>query len=310
VTLVAAASACGEAPEEGAIDRQANSNAPSGSDRPLPDDARENGQETQTTPSPSSGTPIDPPAVRVTSETLDLGDGGARSFVLAVPTTYTAARSYPLVVVLHGDGGTGEGIRAAYRIDDFSAANALVVYPSGRDGTWDLYTESSVNADVAFMIALVDHLAGRFAVDHARVFGAGFSKGAFFANQVACRMPALFRGIAANAGGAPYEPQDPSATYWPNGYVQCAGQTTGVAALVIHGEGDPVVTVDGGDFDATYWAYVNGCGTERAPSATAPCLAHQACPADKPVIFCPIPGLGHTVWSHAAEVSWAFFASL
>lgn len=271
-----------------------------------------------------SGAPVDaadahvppdappPPKVDVTTETLQVF-GEARSFVLVVPRSYAAAKSYPLVMVFHGDGGNGAGVRAGYPLDDHSGEDAIVVYPDSKGGfSWDLYTPEAQNPDNAFVAAIAADLATRYTIDLARVFGTGYSSGAFFVNQLACRKTGFFRAIVPHAGGAPYEPNDPSSTYWKGSYTKCANQTGGVAAMIVHGSDDTIVVPESGDFTAQYWAYVNGCDEAketRAPTTPAPCTQHAACPAGMPVLHCSIPNIGHGLWSESAKQAWAFFAS-
>jgi polyhydroxybutyrate depolymerase len=252
--------------------------------------------------------PPSPPKVAVTTEALDVA-GVSRSFVLAVPLSHTPSKTYPLALVLHGDGGDGPSMRAATRMDDVTGEAAIVAYPTGTQNGWRLYQPPADNPDLAFLTALVGSLRDRFNVDPSRVFATGFSSGGFMANQIACRQPTLFRAIASHGGGAPDEPQDPSASWWPNGFVQCAGQSSGVAALVVHGADDGVVVYASGEHTARYWAYVNGCETTKTPAVPAPCVRHTGCPGDRPVVFCGIPGLGHSLWSAAMKTSWDFFAS-
>jgi polyhydroxybutyrate depolymerase len=250
------------------------------------------------------------PGVVVTSETLDVA-GKSRSFLLVAPSTYSPSKSYPLVLVLHGDGGDGSSIRAAIPVDGASDQDAIVAYPSGNLG-WNLYDAPDTNDDLTFLVALVASLQTRFTLDPARVFGVGFSSGAFMLNQVACRRPSFFRAIAPHSGGAPNEPRDPAATRWENDYTRCAGQTmgSGPAVMVIHGTADTDVSYASGDFTADYWAYVDGCQTTRSPAAPSPCVAHDACPQGKPVIFCAVPDLTHAVWPQAATTAWQFFRNL
>lgn len=251
------------------------------------------------------------PATFATNESIVV-DGAPRSFVLAVPQSYSPSRSYPLVLVLHGDGGDGPSIRAALSFDEASGADAIVAYPSGRLG-WNLYDPADQNPDFRFLVALVESLESRFAIDPGRVFGMGFSSGAFMLNQVACRRPTFFRAIAPHSGGAPDEPRDPSATRWSNDYTRCSGQTlgNGPAVMVIHGTADRVVTFDSGDFTAMYWAYVDGCQTSRSTEfAPSPCVSHDACPSDRPVVLCAVPELAHVLWSGARDAVWSFFRTL
>jgi polyhydroxybutyrate depolymerase len=253
--------------------------------------------------------PPPPPTLVVTTESVVVG-GEPRAYVLAVPSTYDKAKTYPLVLALHGDGGDGAGTRAALPIDAVSGQSAIVAYPSGKGGWWDLHKAADQNADVAFLTSLVSELKTRFSIGS--VFGTGFSSGAFMVSQLACRRPTLFRGIAPHAGGAPFEPSDPTASKWENDYTRCAAQVRGEgpAVIVFHGTADAVVTHDSGAFTATYWAYINTCSDKRTSPAPAPCVAHDACPAGRPVLMCSIPDLGHGIWSEAASATWAFFSGL
>lgn len=253
--------------------------------------------------------PGPPPPPAVTVESITVRDE-PRAYTLVIPGTYAPTRSYPLVLAFHGDGGGGAAMRGAFPIDTFVGEEALVVYPSGQHGAWDLYSAPAANADLAFVEELVGHLAARFTLDRGRVFAAGFSSGGFLVNQLACRRPALLRGIAALAGGAPAEPNDPAASRWPNGWVRCAGQTEGVAALIVHGTADGVVPFAGGEFAGRYWAYVNDCATERAPVEPSPCEAFTRCPEGKQVTFCAVDALDHRIWGEAARSAWSFFSAL
>ncbi len=289
---------------------------------PDADPAREAGDTAPKAPSPPTSTepadrfvldvaprtPLRPTSMTVTAETIDVA-GLSREYVLATPDG--VAESYPLVLVLHPDTMDASSMRAAVRFERISWQDAIVAYPSGLDRTWDLYAPSDTNPDEAFLVALVDSLKARLPVD--QVFGMGFSSGAFMLSQLACRRPSLFRAIAPSAGGAPYEPFDPDAGRWENGYVRCAGQSpgSGPAVMIVHGTADDVVGFDSGDFSARYWAYVNGCEpTRSAPVSPPPCVMHDGCPAERPVVFCAIDGLGHSVWGEATTAAWAFFRSL
>lgn len=246
----------------------------------------------------------------VTEEAIDVA-GTTRSFVLVAPSTYTPDKTYPLVLVLHGDGGDGPTMRAVFPFDAVSQQSAFVVYPTGTNG-WNLYDPADANPDLAYLGAIVDAVGKRFTVDPARVFGIGFSSGAFMLNQVGCRRPPLFRAIVPHSGGAPNEPRDPTASRWDNNYTRCASQTlgSGPAVLVVHGTADTAVTFDSGDFTAKYWAFVNGCKSTRSTHAPPPpCLLHDECPAGKAVVFCPIENLGHAVWTDAAKAAWQFFST-
>lgn len=242
-------------------------------------------------------------ATRSSSQTIDVA-GMKRSYLLVEPTSLVSGRQYPLVMVLHGDGGDAKGFHERFPFDKASGADAILAYPEGVKTTWDLDTRLE-NREVKLIIALVESLARRFPIDRQRVFAAGYSSGGFLANLVACQKSGLLRAISSSAGGAPYK----QALVFPNGYTKCLGQAP-VAMIALHGEGDRSVSLDSGRFSAEYWAYANGCQTEQLETTFYPeCRAYRGCPAGKGVAFCQIPGLGHWVWDRAAEASWTFFRS-
>lgn len=253
-----------------------------------------------------------PPPFVVTNETVQVW-GKARTFVMVAPRDVVQGKAYPLVFVFHGDGGDGSGMRGWMALENQSGSDAIIVYPDGKDATWDLYTIAPANEDNAFVDAMVLAVKARFTVDETRIFGSGYSSGAFFVNQVACRKGGFFRAIAPNAGGAPQEPNDGAASKWPGtSYTKCANQTVGVAALVMHGSDDYVVGTGSGTYDARYWAHVNGCDdseSTRTPTTPSPCVQHAGCPSDKRVVYCEIPGIGHGIWSESAKTTWAFFSA-
>ncbi len=308
IGVAGALAACQSSPETKEQQIHAAGRAPavpsSTGDRPAPGsphDAAAPGSRNDAAPPP-------PPTV-VSEESIDVL-GTTRAFVLATPTTYSPNKTYPLVLVLHGDGGDGVSMRAAFPFDALSAQAAFVVYPSGTFG-WNLYDPADTNPDLTYLATLVDSLGKRFTIDPARVFGIGFSSGAFMLNQVGCRRPSLFRAIVPHSGGAPTEPRDPTASHWDNNYTRCANQTmgSGPAVLAIHGTADTTVTFDSGDFTARYWAFINGCQSTRSKSTPQPCVLHDGCPAARPVGLCPIDNLGHTVWADAATAAWQFFSA-
>jgi polyhydroxybutyrate depolymerase len=290
-----------------------DSNAsPSTGTDPGDEDAGEDDDAGPTDPGsqPDGGSDGEGPAVSkvdVTNETLDVG-GQKRKYTLAVPKTYDATRAYPLVLFLHGDGGTGPSMRKSFTFDDVTGDDAIVAYPSGNGTTWDLGTDYDDNADQQFLVALVDALAGKFDIDTSRVFGAGYSSGGFMVNQMACRRPGLFRGINVYAGGAPYEGDNPPLTY-PSGYVKCPGEQP-VAAFVVHGTADGTVDPSSGEFDAEYWRYVNGCDESRSPTTPSPCEAYDGCPTGFSSVYCLVPGLNHFPWMPGAKAAWAMFKTL
>lgn len=243
-----------------------------------------------------------PSKVDVTTETLTV-DGSPREYVLAVPKTYAANKSYPLVLVFHGDNGYAAPMRAYHPVDDLSGDAAIVAYTTGKNRKWDLYTAYDQNEDQKYTVALVDAVKARFSVDAARVFAIGYSSGAFFVSQLTCRRAGLFSAIVLHAGGAPYEATDPNPSN-----PSCAGGPA--ATLVFHGDADVTVAPASGDYAALFWARRNGCADSRSDTVPAPCRTHDGCPASSPSTYCLIPGHDHTVWPGSLAVEWDFLKAL
>jgi polyhydroxybutyrate depolymerase len=245
------------------------------------------------------------PLVDVSTGTLTGFTTDRSPYVVAVPKSYAAAKKYPLILVVHGDGGDGAGMRSYHPLDGETGSDAIVVYPSGANSTWDQGTAFDQNPDQQYIEALVNAMKAKYSID--RVFAVGWSAGGFIVNIVACRRAGIFNAIVSHAGGQPYtEPQD------ANGYNICAGDPT-YPALITHGANDGTVDPSSGDYDAQFWAHANGCDPEpntRTDVAPAPCKTHAGCPAGKPVTFCLIPGNGHGVWSQAITTEWAFLKAL
>jgi len=238
---------------------------------------------------------------RSSMQVLDV-DGRSRRYLLIEPRTLEPSIRYPVVLVLHGDGGDADGFHGGFPFEQASGADAILAYLDGIGSSWDLETTFE-NRDVKFAEAVFDELSRRFPVDRSRLFATGYSSGGFISNVIACQRHGLLRAIASNAGGAPYK----QAQTWPNGYPKCPDQAP-IAMLALHGEDDYGVTLSSGRFSAEYWAYVNGCKSdEMETTGYEPCHVYRGCPSGKAVGFCPIPGLGHWVWTRAAEATWSFF---
>jgi polyhydroxybutyrate depolymerase len=232
--------------------------------------------------------------------TVSVG-GQARSYALYVPTNYDPNKAYPVVFAFHGDGGTGAGIRATMQLEAQANEAAIMVYPDGLAKTWENDQPAASNKDIKFVTALVDAITTTYCADSTRLFAAGFSRGAYFTNQLACRSPRPFRAIATHGGGGPYG----LSGEYVGGSFSCTAP--GSASLVVHGANDSLGNT--GAESRTFWRTANTCLTTTKAYAPSPCLAYNGCTAGKPVVSCLIPAMGHSFWSSGPAVTWSFFAS-
>lgn len=256
------------------------------------------------TPTPGCG-----PAVSKTgylgSQSLKVG-GGTRTYGLYVPDKYDGKTAYPIVIVLHGDGGTGDEIRGyvGTKLEAESGAGAVFAYPDGEGTTWQTDDIGGLTTDISFIDTLVGELQKKYCTDKKRVFYTGFSRGAYFANQAACRTKVSIRGVATHAGGGPFGVQD--SEFDSNGNLACPSPP--VAAIQFHGENDGP---EEGMKSRDYWRAANSCKSTTSPYDPSPCVSYDGCAPGRPEVWCLIPGLGHGVWMpQGVSATWKFFASL
>ena len=179
----------------------------------------------------------------------------------AAPATCDGAGT--LLVALHGYGSSGSELAAASGLD---RAPARVVLPqgSGDPARWALPGRLPGGDDLRRIGDLIDRCAG----DGDRVVLAGFSNGAAFAGEVACRLGPTVDAVVL-VGGAGLAPD-------------CGRRWD----VVVHGDADHVVPPAGGpvlggtlharpltDVDADRVVVVPGLGHTWPAEATAEVLA-------------------------------------
>ena len=127
----------------------------------------------------------DGPRVGVLHSGNDRGERGG--FSLYVPETWDGRTPMPLVVALHGGHGHGRDYLWVW-LREARARGMLLLAPTSRDRTWSIMGGGDVDAEP--MAAMVESVAGRYAVDRRRVLLTGMSDGATYA---------LLAGLAEDA---------------------------------------------------------------------------------------------------------------
>lgn len=160
----------------------------------------------------SCADPADPEPVHQYrfSGSLNIG-GRTRTYQLQLPPGYyERSEAIPLVIALHGTGGSGAQFEYDYRFTEkANSAGFAVVYPDGvrSDGplgirTWnagtccDYATEQQID-DVGFTGSLLDRLLAGYRIDPRRVYATGMSNGGMMAYRLACELPHRIAAIAA-----------------------------------------------------------------------------------------------------------------
>lgn len=255
--------------------------------------------------SSSSGTPVPPVQTDVDFATKTMTFNGlTRTYLLGTPKGYDANKAYPVVMLFHGNPGSIDQMRKFAPFEQISKREAVLVYPAASDGAWDLYTPTATNKDMGFINALPAEIAKSVHVDPSKVYGFGFSGGAFMMAQMACRFgQTTFHAVMINSGGGPEEQQS-GYSQAANECYQCPGGP--IPTIVVHGDADGTVVKSSGAFTAQCMADQNGC-TDFPKTATTPAPCQTAPGCQKATEWCLIEGMGHQVWSGSMSAAWNFF---
>lgn len=168
-----------------------------------------------------SGTAAEPAA-----GTRKLGIGGERDGLLRIPQVIAAHRPAPLLIMLHGAGGSAANVMPIVA-DSAEAHGIVVLAPDSRDVTWDVI-HTNFGDDVAFLDRALGEAFRSCPIDPARVAIAGFSDGASYALSLGLINGAVFRDIIAFSPGfmLPTQTEDRPAIF------------------ISHGREDPVLPIE------------------------------------------------------------------
>lgn len=268
-------------------------------------------------------------------------DGLLRTYRLHVPASYSAARPTPLLVALHGGGGSmdHQADDARYGLIGKSEREGFIlVFPngfsrlrSGRLATWNAgeccgaARDRQVD-DVGFIRQVVAKVARQMTIDRHRIYAAGMSNGGMMAYRLACEMADVFRAVTAVAG---------------THNVRRCTPARPVSVLHIHARNDTHVLFDGGagevfrdpslvtDFTSvpatvSTWAGLDGCPARPRRVLDRPdayCERYSPCRGGSEVQLCVTATGGHS-WPggnkrrgepasraiSATDLMWDFFS--
>jgi predicted esterase len=134
-----------------------------------------------------------------------LGLGDPRDGLLYVPEDYSAQTPVPLLVLLHGAGGSSGNWSGYYARAD--ARNMVLLIPDSRADTWDMF-DGQYGPDVEFLDRALTHTFERCRIATTRIALAGFSDGASYALSLGVSNGDLFTHLIAHSAGA-FSPADP-----------------------------------------------------------------------------------------------------
>jgi polyhydroxybutyrate depolymerase len=134
-------------------------------------------------------------------------DGTPRTALVHVPPTPAGTARLPLVVALHGVGGSGPAMETYSGLSAVADRRGFIVaYPSSHGSFWNSTGSPRLSNDVRFIGGLIAYLRGSLCVDPGRIYVAGVSNGGGMAALVGCQLSAEISGLASVAGGYDGQP--------------------------------------------------------------------------------------------------------
>jgi len=241
------------------------------------------------------------------------GDREIAGVPLHLPPAARAGARVPLVIGLHGAGGTGDDFDARTGLSKYGDDHGFAtVFPTAASSRrfWSLNRAASPD-DVPRIEALLDAIETLGCTDSDRVYATGVSNGGGFAARLGCQLADRVAAVAPIAGG--YRALD-----------RCPPDRR-ASLLEMHGLADHVVPYRGvpPDFKGNVprfvarWARRHGCAPRPAgthPSRGVTRLRYRDCDDGIAVEHIAIAGLDHgwVVKGEPADVDaneeiWRFF---
>ncbi len=297
--------------------------------RPAPIDPPASASTSTSTPSstsPSTSTATSTSTPTSTSTSLVT----ARPYSSLTPRSYSPSSPSPLVLVLHGYGGTGRWQAEYFGLLELAESKGfLVAFP---DGTPDHEGKRFWNAtdaccdfdhrapnDVAYLGAILDDMQARFNVDRKRVYAIGLSNGGFMSHRLACDLSPRIAAIVSLAGAQ-----------WGDA-ARCS-PTEPVSIVEAHENADPIIRPDGGVVFSrpnmagypsvtktiATWATKNGCTgalatvkggaldlNARVDGTDTTIARYGGCPVGGAVEFWSMHGGAHVPKLERGERGWS-----
>ena len=270
--------------------------------------------------------------------------GMERTYCVHIGSSHDQSRPTPLVIVLHGGGGTGKGM---VKLTGFNALadkeNFIVVYPDGFEKHWNdgrgVQWQSHVENtdDVGFISDLIDRLSVELNIDSGRIYVTGISNGGMMSHRLGCELSQRIAAIS------------PVASNIPVNMVSVWSPSRPVPVLIINGTEDPLERWEGGeirlgrntygvvlsvDDTVKFWVEKDQCSSspvitqlpdkDPADGTTVRTEVYGGCQDSAEVVLYAIEGGGHT-WPgglqylpqsvigktsrefNASETIWQFF---
>jgi len=265
-----------------------------------------------------SGAKLEEPGSHTLTITVN---GMERSYIVHVPVTYKSQTSSPVVIMLHGGGGTAKAAMWETEwADKADKEGFLAVFPNAmardparpgsffrnpqlwNDGSDRFYPGQTAVDDIGFIAAMLDDLSVRFAMDERRIFLTGFSNGASMSFRVGAQLSDRIAAIAPVAGALWFDPpvfRHPVSLCYITGTADPLNLIEGGVPKLATGASDKVRAKPKPPVRDSILKLVKALGCP----ATMPSVSYahgvrmetySPCMGDAEVVYIAVDGLGHT----------------
>ncbi|MBI1278399.1 MAG: hypothetical protein GC179_09750 [Anaerolineaceae bacterium] len=234
-----------------------------------------------------------------------------RQYIVHVPAKYFEMKApVPLLLVLHGAGGTGQGMQSFSGFDAISDKEGFIVaYPDAINTAWNDNRGDQLSSidDVGYLEHIIDSVAEKANIDLNRVYAAGYSRGGMMSYRLGCVLPTKFAAVASVASTFPM-------------YLLLECQNAPPkAVMIIQGTDDPIVPwmgIQTAYFSAAeslrFWGQHNRCAVlgpikesvDLSPLDGTRLLIQEGSKCKQPVVLYSVFHGGHTWPGHPVRASF------
>lgn len=221
----------------------------------------------------------------------------SRRYVLRLPVGYTKDKAWPLVLALHGNGGSvsyWDVTSGERNIRGVLENEAILVIAEAIDGNWRDYDTppeswpARLESELLYFEQVLTEVRTDLCINEEAIFSMGFSGGGSFSGVLGCRRSDI-RAIAVGGSVIYFDEAD------------CLN--TPAAWITI---GTQELTPDREAF-RDFFRDRAMCSASSVSAEPSPCVAYEACSSATPVHYCQHPD-GHIWPAFGSEAMWSFFS--